>query len=318
MLARIVFAALLALPFFWRLGTEEFHGDESHWISSGQQGFYLFTAGHFSEAQWRDEFYFYSQPQVGKLLIGAALALGGRYGPTRIYDYDWQRKPYENRAAGRVPPDDAVLAGRVPGAIAGWLSCLLLWAIAATLGAPAAGPLAAALLASHPLWLANARRAGLDATSLCFGLLAAWAVLKALRQGSHIAWWLLAGLALGLAAGDKYVGILPLALAAPAAIAAGERSWRAAGRTLLGGSLALVLGGAVFFLANPTLYRRPLYQLRVSVDFLTAQAQEMRHDAPAFASPVFVAMEMFDRAVWPTGDPKIVDRTLPEPLTPGS
>ncbi len=331
-LRRLLFAALLAIPFFWRLDAEEFHGDESHWITSGQQAFFLVTSGRLGDAQWQDEFYFYSQPQVGKLLIGAALAAAGRYGPAAIYDYDWQRRPQENRAAGRVPPDDAVLAGRVPSAVAGWLACLLLQALARTLGLPGAGPTAALLLASHPLWLANARRAGLDAPALCLGLLATWAAVKAIRcsirsdpagqaergrgRGSA-AWWLLAGAAAGLATGTKYVGLLMLPLAAAAAVPhAARRRWLR--RNLAAAAAAGALGAALFLATNPALYDRPWERLAISIDFLTAQAAQMRRQSPIFDSPALVALEIVDRAIWPTGFPPVTDRTLPEPLVPGS
>ena len=324
----------LAVPFFWRLEAEEFHGDESHWITSGQQAFHLFTSGQVAHPQWREEFYLYSQPQVGKLLIGAALAAGGYAGPVEIYDYDWQLRPAANRAVGRVPADGAVVAARVPGAVAGWLACLLLWSLAAALGWPAAGRLGAVLLASHPLWLANARRAGLDASALCLGLVAAWAAVRAVRAlarsdgsggtRSALLWALLAGTALGLAAGTKYVGplaALPAAAAAPIWARRGgpNQAWRGPGGAALAAATTAAGAAAVVFVAaNPTLYADPVEQLRVSAGFLARQAADMRHQHPVFAAPPLVAAEIFDRTIWPTGFPRVVDRTLPEPLVPGS
>src|SRR5947209_7153262 len=63
----VAFALVLSIPFFWRLGDEEFHGDESHWISSGQEALALVTSGRLDDPLWREQFYLYSQPQVGKL-----------------------------------------------------------------------------------------------------------------------------------------------------------------------------------------------------------------------------------------------------------
>ncbi len=317
----LVLALALAIPCFWRLGDEEFHGDESHWTSSGQEAFYLVTTGRLNDPLWREQFYLYSQPQLGKLLIGAALAAAGRYGPTPIYDYDWQLRPEVNRAAGRVPPEAAVRAARVPGALAGWLSCLLLWALGAQAGQPRAGVLAALLLASHPLWLANARRAGLDATALCLGLASAWAALQALRPapaaGAAWPWWLLAGLCFGLGMAGKYVALLMLP---PAALATFTQLVQPAARlrVLAGALLALATGAAVFYFSNPSLYPAPLEGMRASIDFLATQAHDMRRASPVFRSLPLVAAEIFDRTIWPTGFPAIVDRTLPEPLRPGS
>lgn len=327
---RLVVALVLAVPFFWRLGDEEFHGDESHWISSGQEAFALITTGRLNDPLWREQFYLYSQPQLGKLLIGAALAVAGQYGPTPIYDYDWQLRPEVNRATGRVPPAAAVRAGRVPGALAGWVSCLLLWAIGAQASQPRAGLLAALLLASHPLWLANARRAGLDATALCLGLTGTWAALQAVsprerpvqsrpRRGGDRSWrwWLLAGLGFGLGLAGKYTALLmlpPAALAALVQLLWLSQRWR----VLAGASLALATGAAVFYLSNPALYPAPLEGVRASIDFLATQARDMRHASPVFRSLPLVAAEIFDRTIWPTGFPAIVDHTLPEPLRPGS
>lgn len=318
---------LLAFPFFWRLDAEEFHGDESHWISSGQQAFYLLTTGRLTDPQWRAEFYLYSQPQVGKLLVGAALAGAGIAGPTPIYDYDWQRRPWENRARGRIPSPAAVHAGRVAGAIAGWVGCLALWGLARELGVVAAGPLGATLLASHPLWLANARRAGLDAPALALGLVAAWLALRALSRisrgdrarGAALRPALLAGATLGLGVGAKYVAPLMVPVVAiplGAALYAADRGSR---RHLLGATaLALLVAGGTFWVANPTLYAHPLQGIRASVDFLTWQAGEMRQRSPVFQSPPLVALEIIDRAFWPTRFPPVIDLTLPEPLVPGS
>jgi len=313
-----VLALLLAVPFFWRLDQEEFHGDESHWTSSGQQAFHLASTGRLADPLWRDEFYFYSQPQIGKLILGTAQALAGHSGPTPVIDYDWQLLPADNRAAGRVPPDGALLAARVPGAIAGWLGCLLLWAIASSLGGGTAGPLAAALLASHPLWLANARRAGLDTLALSFGLAAALCVIQAIHSSRRSgAWWLAAGALTGLTAGAKYVGLLTVLLGGLAAMGALMQR-RHAGRVALGALVAAAAGVLVFYVSNPALYGDPVPQLRVSVGFLADQAEGMRHTMPSFRSPLWVAGEIMDRVVWPVGRPLVVERSMPEPLRPGT
>jgi hypothetical protein len=330
LLLPLLFASLLALPFFWRLEAEEFHGDESHWISSGQQALALLAAGDASSPQWHEEFYFYSQPQLGKVLIGLALAGAGIAGPTAIYDYDWQLRPAENRAAGRVPPPPAVLAGRTAGAFAGWAACLALWGLGAAFGAPLAGAAGALLLASQPLWLANARRAGLDAPALALGLLAALVAVLALRRwraagagpgAGGVAGVLAAGVLAGLAVGTKYVSLLALPAATVTLVAAGASAVRARrSRGVLLGALlgSAVLAGLTFWATNPALYRDPAGGLRVSLDFLTVQAEGMRWQSPVFRYRPLVAVEVLDRTVWPLGFPAVTDQTLPEPLSPGS
>ncbi|HET7770373.1 MAG TPA: glycosyltransferase family 39 protein [Chloroflexota bacterium] len=273
------------------------------------------TSGRWGEAEWREEFYFYSQPQVGKLLIGAAQAAVGSAGEAPVYDYDWQRLPSENAAAGRVPEAAALLAGRTVGAALGWAGCVTLWWLAVLLGAPRAGPLAAVLLASQPLWLANARRAGLDVPALTLGLLAAAMAVEGARRGRQ-RWWLAAGALGGLAVGTKYVALLALAAAIPFVVqrAWSERQWRGAAGPLL----AAVLGVAVFAGTNPALWHDPLLGVNVSLGFLSGQAEGMRHTMPEFGAPPWVALQMVDRVFWPLGGPKVVEQSLPEPLRPGT
>lgn len=350
----------LSVPFFWRLDAEEFHGDESHWTTAGQQAYYLVSTGQFSSPQWHEEFYFYSQPQIGKLAIGAALAIAGRNGPREIVDYDWQRLLPENRASGRVPTDHELRIARIPGALAGWVTCLTLWMIGRSLGAPRSGAIAAILLASHPLWLANSRRAGLDTLAICLALLACWSAIAAAKAVLRLKPWtesphllpraimrvvprslalgLLTALLGGLATGTKYVALLmaPLPICtvavlwlhAAAAVAGStddahrRDAWRAtlprAVALAFVGTATLVLAFAVFVGTNPAFYRNPATQLVVSVRFLTTQADDMRRDSAAFQSPVLVAAEIVDRAIWPTRFPEVVDHTLPDALVPGT
>ena len=316
MAVRIAFGLILAVPFFWGLGGEEFHGDESHWVSSGRRAWWLVTSGRWGDEEWREQFYFYSQPQVGKLLIGAAQAAAGVSGEAPVYDYDWQRLPHENAAAGRVPEARAVLAARMPGALLGWAGCIALWWLSAALGAPHAGPVAALLLASQPLWLANARRAGLDVPALTLGLLAAGAALAGLRRRS-LGWWAAAGTLAGFSVGTKYVGLLSALAAAPALLAV-VRTKVASGRAAVGAVLAAGVGALVFVATNPALWADPWNGLNVSVGFLSEQAEGMRHTVPEFRSPLWVAAQMVDRVFWPLGGPRLVERSMPEPLVPGT
>jgi hypothetical protein len=130
---------------------------------------------------------------------------------------------------------------------------------------------------------------------------------------------LLAGLLAGLAVGTKYVALLALPAALVpfgGALAAGRGRARSA---LLGATLlAALLAGLVFVATNPALYRDPVGGLRVSLDFLATQAEGMRWRSPVFQHRPLVAAEVVDRTVWPLGFPEVVDRTLPDPLSPGS
>jgi hypothetical protein len=177
------------------------------------------------------------------------------------------------------------------------------------MGLRGVGPLAAVLLASQPLWLANARRAGLDVPALTLGLASVVGMGMAVRRG-QIAWWAVAGALIGLAVGVKYVGLLAVVGAV------GFWSWR--WRTVVGALVAGVVAVVTFVGTNPALYGDPWGQLNVSLGFLAYQAEGMRHTIPEFGSALWVAWEMLDRMVWPIGGPRVVERSMLEPLIPGT
>jgi len=197
----------MLVPFLYRLDREEFHGDETHWMTSSQVAFDLLVAGDLANSKWREQFYLYTQPQVGKVAIGASLAAAGVRGSGNVIEYEWLLDPALNRERGAVPSDAELWSGRLPGAIAGWLGALMMWWLGSSLGRSDVGLASALLLASHPLWLANARRTGMDAMALLFGLSATLAAIK-LARSRHPVWWLALGSMVGLAAATKYTGML--------------------------------------------------------------------------------------------------------------
>src|SRR5688500_5950301 len=144
------------------------------------------------------------------------------WGGAWVLDDVWRGWRGGRGAGGGVPEARAVRAGRVPGAVLGWAGCLVVWGLASAMGVPRAGPLAAVMLASQPLWLANARRAGLDVSALTLGMAAAWAAILAVRRGA-LSWWIAGGALAGLSVGTKYVGLLAALAAAPMAL---SQIWR--------------------------------------------------------------------------------------------
>ena len=326
----IVIGFVLAFPYFFDLGAEEFHGDETHWTTSSQEAYRLVGFGELFDTEWTDEFYFRSQPQVGKLLIGVTLAAFGLTSDRKLDDegvplrqvreYDWQLSPQVNAVAGNVPEKLTLTVGRLPGALAGWLTALMIWWAARRAGLGTAGLVAAVLLSSHPLWLAHARRVGMDALSLMFGLSCGLLVIHGslMRSRSWLT-WVGAGLVGAFAVGTKYTGaytalagIVPLAYA----FRRGPTGPRA--MVIAGLPLAASVAATVFIALNPSLYPHPVRGIAESIEFFQTQSAHMRATYPVFSDPLLVALEIVDRAIWWTGYPEVTDTTMPHALRPGS
>ncbi len=313
--ASLVTAIVMLVPFLYRLDREEFHGDETHWMTSSQVAFDLLVAGDLANSKWREQFYLYTQPQVGKVAIGASLAAAGVRGSGNVIEYEWLLDPALNRERGAVPSDAELWSGRLPGAIAGWLGALMMWWLGSSLGRSDVGLASALLLASHPLWLANARRTGMDAMALLFGLSATLAAIK-LARSRHPVWWMALGSMVGLAAATKYTGMLSAtgAVMPLLQLASGVRSRAALIEVVAGGATVALVAGSIVIGSNPTLHADPLGGLNRSVRFFRDQAAAMRASFPLFSAPVLVGLEIVDRVIWPIGFPMIVDTTLERDL----
>ena len=326
----VVTGLTLAFPYFYALGAEEFHGDETHWTTSSQEAFSLVRAGELFDDAWTGEFYFRTQPQVGKWFIGATLAGFGLTShrtfdddgrPVRqVREYDWQSSPQVNAMAGNVPDDLTITVGRLPGAFAGWLTALMIWWVARRAGLGTTGLVSAVLLSSHPLWLAHSRRVGMDTMSLMFGLASGLLVIGGTR--TRCSWWLMwggAGLVGAFAVGTKYTGAYAaLASVIPVADALTRSLNGARRRTLCGLALSASVGAAVFVALNPSLYSNPVQGIDESIEFFQTQSAHMRATYPVFSNPFLVALEIVDRAIWWTGYPVVTDTTMPGSLRPGS
>ena len=325
-----VIGIILAFPYFSALGAEEFHGDETHWTTSSQEAFRLVRSGELFDAEWTDEFYFRTQPQVGKWLIGATLAVFGLtshrsfdddgLAVRQVREYDWQSSPEVNADAGNVPDSRTIAVGRIPGALAGWLTSLMIWWAARRAGLGTAGLIAALLLSSHALWLAHSRRVGMDSMSLLFGLASGFLVISGTR--TRRTWWMAwggAGLIGAFAIGTKYTGAYEMLVGVIPVAHALRRSVSGIRKRVFGGlALAGSVGAAVFVALNPSLYPNPVQGIHESIGFFETQSANMRATYPVFSSPFLVALEIVDRAIWWTGYPVVTDTTMPDTLRPGS
>lgn len=255
-LAAVLGAALLP-AFLADLGAADAaHGDEWMWTTVGSRAFHTFFLERDLFGPFWGELYdtwgSYN-PQVGKYLIGASLYLSGYTGKLEV---------------SHAPIGDAgmMAAARLPSALLGVASCVLLYLVVTYAADRWHGLVAAALLAAGSLLPLMSRRAMVDAPALAFSMAALFGALVTLRavQGRRDQALRLAaatGVVCGLAAAVKLnagliFGIAAAALVAQAALAA--RSGRA--RALLPLACAGVIGlwaWAVFFVSNPFLYPDP-------------------------------------------------------------
>ncbi len=195
-----------------------FHPDEA-W-ATGLSYFYdlFFLERDLHDWRWFQDYIGPDHPHWGHYLTGWSMARDGITRPSNdVYLFNLSEE--ENRAAGRYPPPDALLAGRRVMAAMGVLSVALLAGIGFTAGRPLSGALAAWLISHNALFIQSVTRAmmegplmaGCSASVICAML--AW---RCLRRPSRFAasigllFMIAAGLAAGFAMGVKLNGLLAM------------------------------------------------------------------------------------------------------------
>ena len=133
----------------------------------------------------------------------------------------------------------------LPSALLGVATVAVVWWLGRRLFGPAAGLVAAALLALDDLHITYSRAALVDVSLTFFAMLAILCFCRVMRNGSW-AWTVGAGLATGLAWNTKYNGFLPVVVGALAVVvvALHTRAWQRVpgrlGRVALSGLIAAV------------------------------------------------------------------------------
>lgn len=242
----------------------------------------LALRGAWRDPAWSEGFYARTNPAAGKLVFGAALALGGE----RVEDLSLQRRfdalwrsPAELR---REVPDGWLRAGRRASALFGALACAAVALVAAGLGGLAAGLAAGLLLLDHAAFASVSRQALTDSLLLFWLALAPLVFASALRAmrgawcdpdagrrplGLVLRAVLAPALVMALAAGTKPNGALAgvayaLALAGAALLpAAGVRAARRWLEVAAAGAAAAALALALFVASNPHLWAAPWTRL---------------------------------------------------------
>lgn len=186
-----------------------------------------------------------------KLVLGIGRRLAG-FGPEAVaVDWDWSKSWDDNRAAGAIPGEALLFAGRLANIALLPVSLLLVYGIARAIGGRTMGLIAVGLLGTNALVLLHARRAMAEGV-LIFGVcLAVFSFLHARDRP-----WL-AGLGAAAAAMAK----LSTAALAPVGLALaiwpcsdGRGRLRSA---VVRGSTYLAAFAAGVFLLDPFLWRHP-------------------------------------------------------------
>ena len=256
----LVLLIVVLQPFLIGLNQETYHGDESIYISRGVQSIGLILRGDFSLDAW-----------WGKTPADIIMGTGSWLSGIKSGHWDFMVRP----------PDNVLLSARMPVAILGALSCIVLFYLGRALGGFRTGLFAALLLAFNPMWLMSSRRAMRDTPSAFFSaisvLLFYCSVERKNFKGKAIL-IALSGLTTGLALGSKLfagVTLMTIAIYLVLTIIDEYHINRRVGRDIPLSLLIFVTSSLVGFVVfSPALWSDPMqYILRwfnLGQEFITA------------------------------------------------
>jgi 4-amino-4-deoxy-L-arabinose transferase-like glycosyltransferase len=303
-LVSVILAAGFLALYLGSLARVPFHPDESSWLLMSRDFETLFLRLRPTELAWAP-----GQPltpeislrllnaPVGKYLIGLGWWLAG-YSTADLNSADWVwGASWADNEAAR-PREEVLLASRVPAAILGALTGVLLFWVGRRLGGFWVGLAAALLMAFDPLTYLHTRRAMAEGGLLFFSVLAAWACLRLAQAcderqpapGRLLPWAALAGALAGLAFCAKQTALTLPALAflapvLPLWLREGPRRGRLKAMLITWGA-ALACAGLVFWLGNPVLGSHPLATAWKMIELRAQLAQEQaRVNDPAQVLP---------------------------------
>ncbi len=294
---RLISASLaVAFVLFYLSGQAAvpFHPDESTHLYMSRDFATLFLRRDLTPFAWdphqpltRAAKYRLLDAPISRYLIGLAWWLSGDSVGNLNGDWDWNQTWEANAQAGHLPARRLLLIARIPSAVLGALTAVLMFRVGASVRGVWVGLLAALFLGLNPLMLLHTRRAMAEAPMLFFSLVTIWAsVDQAHTEDQRSAYdWRAAlggatlGAAAGLAAASKHsaTALAPVALLG-VGLAIWQRPWPFVHRlvTLAGVWLAIGLGsGLVFVALNPITYSDPLsasaMMIKARAEFARAQ-----------------------------------------------
>jgi Dolichyl-phosphate-mannose-protein mannosyltransferase len=274
-IAAILVATAVFLSSFAQV---KFHGDENNWILTSPYGEILFH-GDIRNPLWDEGFWTLDAPPLARYIINAGWQVAGGIEELDFdLPWDFNQDMVANIARGSMPGPEILWWSRLPMALLGALSAVLVFLLTVQAAGWWAGWLALGLFLVNPFIRTSLSRAMSESPLLAFTMLMAGAGFLALRTwrknapdaqamsalNKPFAWFILAGALAGLAGASKLNG---LALAASGAALVGLAAFVDKGslprnlrfsfaiRTVV----LLVLACLLFFvLLNPFLYTDPL------------------------------------------------------------
>jgi hypothetical protein len=122
--------------------------------------------------------------------------------------WDWGLDYDTNAATGHLPSEGLLGAARVSSALFLALSVVAMFGIGWQLGGRFPAYVMSGLYTVNPVILLNGRRAMMEGSLLCFGLLTVWLAILISRGRTRWHWWALLALLAGLTVASKHSGVV--------------------------------------------------------------------------------------------------------------
>jgi len=325
-----LFFALLFVPFLAGLGQEKMIDDEVVHVFVGLRYVELIARGKVLDPAWGTEepgkFFATSarREPVGLYLIGVVPWLAG-YREENL-TREWIVNSDDILRATYQPGTAILWLARMPVAILGALSCVLVFYLGRELGSWKIGLFASLFLAYNPLWLACARRAQTETPSIFFSILSVLLLCHALKElnrrstASKSMFLTLAfsGMALGLALGSKkFAGVTLIAIVLYFALRFSDElrhGFRAHTKVLLVGLFViLAICVSTYVGTYPYLYPDPYHRFLSEWEFWQDfnKAVQLTSIKDGIANPFYGLAVTTHRSLFPviTGT---IDRPPPE------
>ncbi len=197
-----------------------FHGDEAMQITMSRDYFTAFV-NHQPQSLLVTPPYPVDSPNLLRLIngsvnlytVGLSLQAAG-YGEGDLPSlWQWPLSYDENVARGDRPTQAILVVSRISSAFFLAASTAVLFGIGWQLRGRWAGYIASGLYAFNPVILLNGRRAMMEGSVLCFGLFTILLAILICKGRTSWRWWVVTGIAGGLALASKHSGIVYIAAA---------------------------------------------------------------------------------------------------------
>jgi 4-amino-4-deoxy-L-arabinose transferase-like glycosyltransferase len=213
---------LVALAVYILAGvtTVPFHGDEAMQITMSRDYFTLFIDRQPQALQVAPP-YAVDSPALLRLIngsinlytMGFSLQVAGYTEQNLPPLWQWPLSYDDNVTRGSRPEQAMLNVSRLSSALFLALSAVVLFGIGWQIRGRLVANLASGLYALNPVILLNGRRAMMEGSVLCFGLLAILLAILICKGRSSWRWWLALGIASGLTLASKHSGIIFVAAA---------------------------------------------------------------------------------------------------------